>query len=672
MTRLPLTLAVLLAAGTFSSALAQDQAPLPELSLEELMTVRVLPVFGASERLQPVTEAPASVTIITADDIHRHGYRTLADILRAVRGFVLSDDRNYTYVGIRGFSPPGDFNTRVLVLVNGHKINDNIYDQGFIGNELNIDVAMFERVEVIRGPASSLYGTSAFFAVINIITRDGRSIDGVWADADAGSLGAVMGRAAFGHVFDNGLNLALSAKHERSDGIERLYFAAFDAPETNHGIADGLDGEEFSTAYGQVKWGGFALTATAGTRLKYVPTASYGTVFNHQHPPLQTTDARVMLHAAYQKTVGLTRMAANAAYDRLVYEGIYVFPAEDESARPFLRNDDGGRGTRLSAGVSFTRPLPGRQTLTVGSELIANITQRQWSHYDNPLVEGLDVDNQSIQSALYIQDEIRVMPWLLLNAGLRHDRYERFARTTPRGGIIVLPSPNQSFKYLYGEAFRAPNEYELWYYDDASVRLRPETLRTHEIAWEQYFGERLRTSVSLYQTTVDRLITLRADEDGDGVWGLSFVNEGRIDARGIEFEAEGRTRRGVQAIASASFQHSEDDTRAHPPNWPRFLAEGRVSAPGPWQGSIAGLEVHHIGSRSTLQGTTVDPYTLAHVSFSTPLSGRLSLVGSVRNIFNTRYFDPASAEIPSDAIEQNGRTARVGLRLRLGGRQAPE
>ena len=667
MNRLLLPLAVLLAAGMHSPVLAQDQAPLPELSLEELMAVKVLPVFGASERLQPVTEAPASVTIITADDIRRHQYRTLADILRAVRGFVISDDRNYTYVGIRGFSQPGDFNTRVLLLVNGHKINDNIYDQGFIGSELNIDVAMFERVEVIRGPASSLYGTSAFFAVINIITRDGRSIDGIWADADAGTLGTVMGRAAFGRVFANGLDLALSARHERTDGVERLYFASFDAPETNNGIAEGLDGEEFSTAYGQLKWGGFAVTATAGTRLKYVPTASYGTVFNHQDPPLQTTDARVMLHASYEKTVGVTRVAVNAAYDRYRYEGIYVYPGEDyEVDSPFIRNDDGANGTRFSGGGTITRPLPGRQTLTAGAELIANIRQRQWGTYSDPSVEGFDIENDSIQSALYVQDEIRVLPWLLLNAGLRHDRYERFARTTPRGGIIVLPSPNQSFKYLYGEAFRAPNEYELWYYEDASARLRPETLRTHELAWEQYFGERLRTSVSLYHTTAHRLIALTADDDAE--WGLRFVNEGRIRARGIEFEAEARSGRGLQANVSASFQRSEDDTGARPPNWPGFIAEGRLSAPGPWTGSLAGLEVHHIGERPTLQGLVVDPYTLAHASFTTPLSGRLSLVASVRNIFDTQYFDPASAEITSDSIEQSGRTARVGLRLRLGGR----
>src|SRR5260221_13350125 len=135
-------------------------------------------VFGASERLQPVTEAPASVSFITADEIARYGYRTLADILRGVRGMYVSDDRNFSLVGTRGFATPGDYTSRILLLVNGHRVNDNVFGQAEIGAEFGLDPAMFERVEIIRGPASSLYGDSAFFAVVNVITRSGASLGG--------------------------------------------------------------------------------------------------------------------------------------------------------------------------------------------------------------------------------------------------------------------------------------------------------------------------------------------------------------------------------------------------------------------------------------------------------------------------------------------------------------
>ena len=170
-TRRTLCLLVLLAVPTVVRAQA-----LPDLSLEELMRIDSGRVFGASERIQPVTEAPASVSFITAEEIARYGYRTLADILRGVRGMYVSDDRNYSFLGTRGFSKPGDYNSRILLLVNGHRVNDNVFGQAEIGAEFGMDPAIFERVEIIRGPASSLYGDSAFFAVVNVITRTGASL----------------------------------------------------------------------------------------------------------------------------------------------------------------------------------------------------------------------------------------------------------------------------------------------------------------------------------------------------------------------------------------------------------------------------------------------------------------------------------------------------------------
>jgi hypothetical protein len=92
-----------------------------QIPIEELMELGVQRVFGASDRLQPVTEVPSSVSIVTADEISRYGYRTLADVLNGVRGFYVTNDRNYSYVGARGFNRPGDYSTRVLLLVNGHR-----------------------------------------------------------------------------------------------------------------------------------------------------------------------------------------------------------------------------------------------------------------------------------------------------------------------------------------------------------------------------------------------------------------------------------------------------------------------------------------------------------------------------------------------------------------------
>jgi outer membrane receptor for ferrienterochelin and colicin len=112
-----------------SSGLAEPEVPVE--AEEELLFKDIASVYTASKYEQKITEAPSKVSIVTDDEIRRYGYRTLADILRSLPGFYVSYDRNYSYVGVRGFGVPGDYNTRVLMLVDGHRINDNIYDSTY-------------------------------------------------------------------------------------------------------------------------------------------------------------------------------------------------------------------------------------------------------------------------------------------------------------------------------------------------------------------------------------------------------------------------------------------------------------------------------------------------------------------------------------------------------------
>ena len=139
-----------------------------DLSLEDLANVSI---YTASKHMQSASDAPASVTVVTVDEIQKYGYRTLADILQSVRGFYITYDRDYSFVGVRGFGRLGDWNTRILLLIDGHRVNNNILGQAMLGTEFLLDVDLIERVEIIRGPSSSLYGADAFFAVINVITR---------------------------------------------------------------------------------------------------------------------------------------------------------------------------------------------------------------------------------------------------------------------------------------------------------------------------------------------------------------------------------------------------------------------------------------------------------------------------------------------------------------------
>jgi outer membrane receptor for ferrienterochelin and colicins len=660
-----LVIAAVLTFAVPMRAAAQNPSQLPDLKLEELMGVSIQNVFGASERLQPVTDAPASVTIVTAEEIHRYGYRSLAEILRGVRGFYIRDDRTYSYVGVRGFGRPGDYNSRVLLLVNGHKINDNIYDQAYIGAELGIDVAMFDRVEIIRGPASSLYGTSAFFAVINIVTRTGASMHGASLEADAGTLGTQLARGAFGRHLANGIDVAMSGTYERSTGVGRLYYPAFDTPDTNHGIAENLDGEQIGELYGRIALRNLTVTAIYGRREKDVPTAAFDSTFNNQSPRQQYVDRHTTVDAQYDRVIGATRIAADVSFDRLYTDGIYPLPSEHVEV-PVLVDHDSAIGARWGVGGRATRRLPGRQTLTAGGEFLASITQKQWDVYNDPLVPGFTIDQSSHQSAAYLQDEIRIRPWLMVNGGLRYDRYQQFAKTTPRGAIIVTPSANQSFKYLYGRAFRAPNAYELYFYSDASGYLRPESIGTHELVWEQYLGERLRTSISAYRSIAAQLITLEIGANGEQFDNLAFFNDGTVRAKGVEFEGEIRSKRGLQLLGSYAIQRTEDETGAPVVNSPGGMAKLRLSLPGPLAHSVGAFEVQYLSTRRTLARAAVAGAVVAHATFTARLSRAFELLGTVRNLFDEQYADPASTEHVPDVIQQNGRTMRVGLRWNLG------
>jgi outer membrane receptor for ferrienterochelin and colicins len=653
---------VLLGWGLVRPAAAQTP-PLADVPLEQLLRLEVQNVFGASERLQPVTEAPSSVTIITAEEIDRFGYRTLADVLRGVRGFYVSDDRNYSYVGVRGFARAGDYNTRVLLLLNGHRINDDVYDQAPVGNELAIDPGALDRVEIIRGPASSLYGTNAFFAVVNLVTKAGRPLSQTRIETAAGSFHTAELRGYTGGDLA-GVKLGFAGSLFRTSGVKRLYFPAFDSPATNGGIAEGLDGDRLASALGTLAFKDLTITGVYGRRDKDVPTASYGTLFNPRDPREWTRDERVIVGVGLAHAFGRTRLDVRSTFNRYVYYGEYPFASA--TTDPLL-DRDGALGVRWSIDARVTRPLPGAQTLTAGGELLDNLRQNQSSVYNDPSVGDLLANHASTQVAAYAQDEIKLRRWLIANLGARVDRYEAFTRATPRLALILLPSANQSFKYVYGRAFRAPNAYELYYYEHQLPGLAPESIGTHEVDWERYFGSLLRTSVSAYAYRASQLITFTQVQTADDLSGYVFVNHETDTARGIEFEAELRSRRGIQAVASYAVQRAIDDDERQLTNSPRQLAKFRVGAPAPGRASAA-FELQYVGRRNTLAGNTVGAATLANVSVRKQLNPGMELFGLVANAFAAHYFDPASDEHAFDAIEQNGRTVRVGLRWMPWGR----
>jgi iron complex outermembrane receptor protein len=671
--RLGALLCVLLlgfAATARSLRAAQEPPPaeadkLGDMSLEELLSLRIEKVFSASKYEQQVTRAPASVTIVTGEEIRRFGHRTLAEVLRAVRGLYVTYDRNYSNIGIRGFARPGDFNTRVLLLVNGHRMNDNLYDSALIGPEATLDLELVERIEIIRGPSSSIYGNSAFFGVINVITRSGAQLDGVEAGVEGGSFSTYRGRLAYGKQLDNGLEAVVSASYLDSDGAGRLFFPELDNPRNNHGIAENADGEASRNLFGRLAYRGFTLAGAYSRRDKTVPTASFGTAFNTGRE--KTTDERTYLDLQYDRALSPeTQLLARAAYDWYAYRADYPYDYAAPGALPFIvvsHDDDYGDG--VEAEVQVTRRFLGRQIAVFGGEYRADLHLYQSNFNDDPKTYNFRSDRQGQSLGLYTQTEIELGSRLLLNAGMRYDYYDNFGGTlNPRFGLIYNPQPTTTVKLLYGRAFRAPNAYERYLespgFNKANPNLKPETIRTYELVLEQYLPHGLLFTASGYRYGIRQLITQIRDP-ADGL--LVFENVDDVNAKGLELGMETRLSNGLLARVSYAWQEAEDEhSERELNNSPRHMAKLNLSVPlagGAWS---TALEMQYLSSLRTLAGNAAPGFLLANAT----LLGRgvvkgLDLSLSLYNLFDRSYAYPGSTGHVQDVIAQDGRSFRVKL-----------
>ena len=179
--------------------------------------------------------------------------------------------------------------------------------------------------------------------------------------------------------------------------------------------------------------------------------------------------------------------------------------------------------------------------------------------------------------------------------------------------------------------------------------------------------------MSTYWYKADRLITTVLDDTT--FLGATYVNQGQVRAKGLEVEAQVRLRGESRALVSYANQRAADhDTGDELPNSPRHIAKARVSLPGPIARSFISFEAQYLSSRATFPRPDSDDglYTgkvgaaaTANVTLVQPLGRAWELTGSIRNLFDTKYSDPVSEQHLQEAVEQNGRTARIGLTWKL-------
>lgn len=637
-------------------AAADTPEDLTALPLEQLLTMEV---YSASKYVQKTSQAPALVTVITAADIGQHGWRTLAEIARSVRGLYVSYDRNYSYLGARGLLRPGDYNTRFLLLVDGNRIYDAVYDQAPVGEEFPLDLDLIERVEFVPGPGSSIYGSNAFFGVINVVTKKAGALSGTRAALEAGSAGARKISASTGWRGTGGANFLLAASARRSDGKD-LYYSQFDTPEQNGGVAQGRDHERGERLFASAASGPFSLSVMHARRLKGVPTASFYQPFNDARSA--TTDTQSYVNAAWQGQAGsAAQLSARLFWGSYDSFGDYV---NDDAARSV--NHDASAARWWGAALSVVSTGVAGHTLLAGIDYQHDYRLHQYTYTVDPFDSFLDDRRSARRTGLYLQDEIAMSPATLLNLGLRYDVSGSAPGVlSPRVALIHALTATTTVKAIFGSAFRSANAYERHYAYPGpggqlpNAGLDRETIRSTELALVRQLGEQSRFTATLFNNVVADLIT---QTETPGVPETRFENGTRVRARGVGIEYERRWRAGTALRTSYSFTRIGQDGQADQVNAPTHLAKVNLAAPLGWRGWRAAVEGQYVGRRVTIGGGAAGAYWLANANLVQARLGRATGFSlGVYNLFDQRYADPGASEHRQDTIAQDGRSVRVRL-----------
>ena len=400
---------------------------LDSLSLEQLMQVKVV---GAALHPQTLQDAPASVTIITAEDIRKYGYRTLGEALSGVRGFYLTSDRSYQTIGVRGFSLPGDYDSHILVMINGHNMADNIFDYMlYMGHNFPLDMNLIKQIEIIRGPSSALYGSNAMFATINIITKSPDEAGPLAFTADFGSFGEkkvqIVETASFGSA-----KFLLSGSVYNITGESPLFFPEYNNAESNYGKAVNMTGEKGYHFFSTLVWRNWTITAAFSGDSDIQPISWGPTIFNDRGT--RNDDLRNFIDVAYQREIAGGTLRWRTYYDSFHYEGRgdYALPhgAVEDNRQSEL-------GDWIGTEVTYrTRPFfAGNLTLGVDSsfDIRAFLT-----NYDvSPVpVTYLSTSQPDRTLALFLQDEKKLSKRWRLDMGLRMDKSKQsIPISSPRG-----------------------------------------------------------------------------------------------------------------------------------------------------------------------------------------------------------------------------------------------
>jgi outer membrane receptor for ferrienterochelin and colicin len=644
-------------------------------------------VQAASRHAESVEDAPSSVTIIPREELLAFAYPTIADALQGVRGMYGWNDRSYASTGVRGLGVLGSYTNRELLLLDGHPTNDDWIGSAYVGFDARTDLADIERIEVVRGPGSVLYGTNAFSGVTNLVTRYRDESPG--SEAGVSTADASVGRLRLRTQQSLGKDAGIWSSVSGAHGAGRDFFFPELSSGSTGGYSRGADGLDAGTVQGRVFWKWLTAQWFLHSQDKSLPTGEYGTLLGDPNTHQRDTRSFVELRAE-PKLSDRVQLLSRVHWNLYQFRGQYMRTAADGGIE-HDRFDGQWLGAEQRLVITANDAL--RFTLGAEGQLHYRVDARAGDDSGYFLNDSGAHQRTYQVGAAYGLVELSASQTLRLQGGLRLDAYSTFGQSwNPRAAVIWKPYARGNTKFLGGSAFRAPSIYELYYNDGgltqiASPGLQPERMSSFEIEHSHKLSPLVTGIASVFTNYVTGLIVSRGT--GDATDPLHYANSGSpLVSLGAELGVRREWRRGFMLEVSYGLQRSsflasgslsdllslhKDPRTRQVANSPMHLAALKAAAPLLSRGLTLATRLTLQGPRYDRYQSTSDPVQQATdvaLIWDVVLSGHDDRSGvgytvGAYNLADQRYATPVSTEFVQRTIRENGRTFLAGLDLKF-------
>jgi outer membrane receptor for ferrienterochelin and colicins len=684
---LALAAAAALAAWPAAAAARGEDSGKIDVSTLDLRSLLDPAVEAVGLREERSSDASASVFVLSAEDIQRQGFRTLEEALRAVPGLFTYADGLGPMVGVRGLGLLGDRSTRLLVLVDGHPLNDSVAMGGsHLGRDLPIPMAAVRRIEVIKGPVGSVYGPAAFVGAVNVVTASasptleltllGEGAQGAIRAGEASLLGAGDAR---------GVRWLASVAGYGTRGLDWTFpeYTRADPPDPAGGLVSRRDSGHALQSYARLAWRDLTLSGSCGRWRTGVAAAPYSSLVGDDRNALENRNC--FAQAGFSRALSPEfTLQLRASYDDALYQDQFAFPPPPDGRDTA---SDQGRDRWFSAGARGTWDAFGGTRAVVGTDGERHETaQRAYGVAPaDPLqpVGGASIDRTFWTLHAYLLLEQALGSRVVLHAGLTFHAHELFGRRlTPKLAAVWRPTGSDTVKAIYSEGFRPPTVSEALFDDGATYlanrSLRPETVRSLELAYERRLGRAVSVSASLFQNTYRDLIgfvsVLPPGAPEPAVlsdYRLTAVNLDALRLRGGELGLRVSWRDWLEGWAGLSIQ---DVDRSDQPNFPALTASFALSTRAPWRPLTLSVHGAAVSARAKDPVTSpLDATARVGPAFAIGALGSLEVPGArglsielgVENLLGAGRADPVPGQFaPLSESPAPPSTLRVGLRYR--------